>query len=77
MDLTIKVLKKEKEYVASCPELDVFCYGKTAQIARERIKKVIVFYAETATQMGYNIDTSEITSNLDHNYVLQENLLMN
>ncbi len=52
------ISKKENEYVASCPELEIFCYGKDEQQARQRIKKVIRFYIETANELGYPIDES-------------------
>ncbi len=62
MDLTIKVDEKEGEFVASCPELDVHSYGPTREWATQRLKKVIVFYAETASQMGYEIDAKNLLS---------------
>ena len=65
MELSIKVWPKDEEFVASCPELDVFCYGKTHDQARKRLKKVIVFYAETASQLGYDIDTADLLSSLE------------
>lgn len=68
MDLTIKVWQKEGEYVAGCPELDIFTYGSNRVQARERLIKVILFYAETASDMGYNIDPAELLNNLDIPY---------
>ncbi len=65
MDLSIKVWQKNGEYVASCPELDVFCYGTDQKQARSRLKKVIIFYAETASQLGYDIDPKELMASLD------------
>lgn len=64
MDLSIKVWQRDGEYVANCPELDIFTYGETRERATDRLKKVIVFYAETATQLGYKIDAQEILSSL-------------
>ncbi|MCS6985632.1 MAG: type II toxin-antitoxin system HicB family antitoxin [Leptospiraceae bacterium] len=67
MDLSIKVWPKDGEYVASCPELDVFTFGQSPQQAVERLKKVIVFYAETASQLGYKIDAKELLASLNLN----------
>lgn len=65
MDLSIKVWQKENEYIANCPELDVFTYGECREQATSRLKKVIVFYAETASQLGYKIDPSELLGSLN------------
>ncbi|RME89659.1 MAG: hypothetical protein D6767_08090 [Candidatus Hydrogenedentota bacterium] len=64
MELSIKVERKDNEYLASCPELDIFCYGPTPEKARLRLQKVMVFYAETASQLGYNIDAEELLTSL-------------
>lgn len=56
--------EKEGEFVASCPELDVYTYGMDAEEARRRLKHVISFYASTAQDLGYKIDASELLSNL-------------
>lgn len=56
--------QRDGEYVASCPELDIFTYGETRERATDRLKKVIVFYAETASQLGYKIDAQDILSSL-------------
>ena len=65
MSISIKVYESEGEYVASCPELDICCYGFDKSQATTRLKKVIVFYAETATQLGYQIDTREIIDSMN------------
>ncbi|MDH4199376.1 MAG: hypothetical protein OEV66_03260 [Spirochaetia bacterium] len=65
MDLTIKIWQKESEFVAGCPELDIYTYGLDRQQARERLIKVILFYADTATDMGYKIDQGELIGRLN------------
>lgn len=65
VELSVKVWEKDGEYVASCPELDVFCYGVDRTQANDRLKKVILFYAETAGELGYQINPSGILSALD------------
>lgn len=64
MDLSIRVWQKDGEYVASCPELEIFTYGDSHDRATKRLKKVILFYAETASQLGYEIDKDEILQSL-------------
>jgi predicted RNase H-like HicB family nuclease len=64
VDLSIRVYEKEGEFVASCPELDVYTYGNDAEEARRRLRHVIAFYASTAQDLGYKIDASELLSNL-------------
>ena len=60
MSINIHVWKKvDNEYIGSCPELEVFCYGQNENQARDRLLKVISFYAETATELGYKIDVSK------------------
>ncbi|MES0490631.1 MAG: hypothetical protein ABUK01_11595 [Leptospirales bacterium] len=68
MDLSIKAWKKNDEYIAGCTELDIFTYGKTKVQARERLVRVILFYAETASEMGYKIDPDELLGSLDVAY---------
>lgn len=77
MDLTIKIWPKESEFVAGCPELDIFTYGENRQQARERLIKVILFYAETATDMGYKIDPGELIGRLDIPYAWRSESYIN
>lgn len=65
MDLSIKTWEKDGEIVACCPELDVYTYGETREEAQSRLKRVIVFYAETASQLGYKIDPKELLASLE------------
>ncbi len=60
----MRVYEKDSEFVASCPELDVYTYGQDAEEARRRLKHVIAFYANTAQDLGYKIDASELLANL-------------
>ena len=48
MDLTIRIQEKNGEYVASCPELDVHCFGPSKEKATDRLKSVIQFYFDSA-----------------------------
>ena len=77
VDLTIKIWKKENEFVAGCPELDIFTYGKDRIQARERLVKVILFYADTASAMGYKIDPQELLGSLEVPYTWRAETFVN
>jgi len=77
VDLTIKIWQKESEYVAGCPEIDIYTYGDSREKARERLIKVILFYAETATDMGYNIDPGELLGRLEIPYAWRTESFVN
>jgi predicted RNase H-like HicB family nuclease len=64
VELSIRIYEKDGEFVASCPELDVYTYGKDAEQARTRLRHVIAFYANTAQDLGYKIDANELLANL-------------
>ena len=48
MKLSIKLMEIEKEIIASCPELDVNCYGVNRGEAIRRLKNVLQFYIDSA-----------------------------
>jgi hypothetical protein len=77
VDITIKVWKKDEEFVAGCPELDIYTYGKERTQARERLIKVILFYADTASQMGYKINPEELLGTLDVPYTWRSESFIN
>ena len=56
----MKVWQNQGQFIASCPELDIFTYGSDQNQARRRLQQVLVFYAETATEMGYKIVPGEL-----------------
>lgn len=43
-------------YVAACPEMDVFSYGRTVDQAVERLKRVVGFYLDSADEMGLSLE---------------------
>lgn len=63
----MKVWQNQGQFIASCPELDIFTYGSDQNQARRRLQQVLVFYAETATEMGYKIVPGELLSSLQNN----------
>ena len=56
MNISIKLIKTETEFIANCPELDINCYGSDKNEAMERIRKVIAFYIESAKELGLDIN---------------------
>ncbi len=56
MKITIKLLDNEQEVIASCPELDINCYGSDRNEAIRRIRNVIQFYIESARELGLDVE---------------------
>ncbi len=57
MYFSIDVYRKDTEtFVASCPELDIFSYGPTLEVAVNRLKKIVHFYMESADEMGMSLE---------------------
>ena len=50
MELTTKISKGEKYYVARCPELRVTTQGKTLSEARKNLKEAIELHFESVIQ---------------------------
>lgn len=57
MYFSVDVHRKGPEtYIASCAELDVHSYGTTAEMAVERLKRIVNFYLESAEEMGLSLE---------------------
>lgn len=56
MNISIKLINTGTEFIANCPELDINCYGSDKDEAMQRIRKVIVFYIESAKELGLDIN---------------------
>lgn len=53
---SVEVYRRDlRTYVAACPEMDVYSYGRTVDQAVERLKKVVSFYLESADEMGLSL----------------------
>jgi predicted RNase H-like HicB family nuclease len=50
--LPIKINKKRKWYVASCPILDVFSQGETEQIARKNLSEALILFFKSCFERG-------------------------
>lgn len=57
MYFSVEVFRKDQDtYVASCPELDIYSYGRSLEAAVERLKRVVNFYLESADEMGVSLE---------------------
>lgn len=52
MKISVKLIQNKDEIIASCPELDINCYGADRQEAVRRIQDVIRFYIDAARELG-------------------------
>lgn len=57
MKISVKLIQNKDEIIASCPELDINCYGADRQEAVRRIRDVIRFYIDAARELGLPIGT--------------------
>ncbi len=56
-------------YIASCAELDVHSYGTTAEMAVERLKRIVNFYLESADEMGMTLEELGLQNSAEKNVV--------
>ena len=57
MKLSITLMQLEDEYIASCPELEINCYGSDRSDAIRRIKNVLQFYIASAQELGFEVES--------------------
>ncbi len=63
MYFSIEVYKKDrKTYVAACPELNLETSASTREQAVSRMEKVLLFYLNSAKEIGIDPDTLEAVS---------------
>ncbi|MEK8022701.1 MAG: hypothetical protein AAB229_02730 [Candidatus Hydrogenedentota bacterium] len=66
----MEVFRKDTEtFVASCPELDIFSYGRTLESAVDRLKRVVSFYLESADEMGVSLEDLGLQNSAEKNFV--------
>lgn len=54
---SVEVYRRDaRTFVAACPEMDVFSYGRTIDQAVERLKRIVAFYLESADEMGLSLE---------------------
>ena len=56
MKITIKLIQTGNEIIATCPELDINCYGSDKEEASRRIQSVIHFYVDSARSLGLDVE---------------------
>ncbi len=59
LDYEIIVFKKEKMYIAYCPELDISSCGNTIDQAKDMLKTAVFLFLEEAEKMSTLIDILE------------------
>ena len=57
MKLSITLMQLEDEFIASCPELEINCYGSDRTDAIRRIKNVLQFYIASAEELGFEVES--------------------
>jgi len=57
MKLSITLLQVDDEFIASCPELEINCYGSDKGDAVRRIKNVLQFYIASAQELGFDVES--------------------
>lgn len=56
MKLSIVLVEAEREFIATCPELNINCYGADKGEAVRRLKNVLQFYIESAKEFGLEVE---------------------
>lgn len=67
MSITIQIHKSGKNFVASCPEFDIYSMARTKEQAVSRIKKVWSFYVNSAEELGLSF--LELTGLLNNKFI--------
>jgi hypothetical protein len=55
MNITIKLMEVDGEFIATCPELDINCYAHNKKEAIRRIVTVLRFYIDSAKELGFEV----------------------
>lgn len=58
MELTVKITKGEKYFIARVPELGVTTQGKTIEEAKENLKEAVQLHLESV--IGYMIEKGNV-----------------
>ena len=57
MKISVKLVEKNNEFIATCPDLDINCYAGDKDEAIRRIQNVINFYIESAQEFGLDVES--------------------
>lgn len=70
MKLSIKLINKNDEYIATCPELDISCYASNKNEALKRIQSILTFYMEAAHELGFTVENFDAIDVDGNHYLL-------
>lgn len=57
MEFKLEVFKSEdNSFIATCPKLNIYSYGKTLDKAITRLREVVNFYLESADELGVTLE---------------------
>jgi predicted RNase H-like HicB family nuclease len=56
MKISVTLFEQENQYIASCPELEINCYGADKAEAARRIRDVLTFYIRSAEELGLEVE---------------------
>lgn len=59
MKISVTMFELEDQFIASCPELEINCYGADKLEAARRIRNVLHFYIKSAEELGLDVDSIE------------------
>ena len=62
MNISIKIMESNGEFIATCPELDINCYAHNKNDAIRRILNVLKFYIDSARELGLEVGEFESIS---------------
>ncbi len=56
MKVSVRLFEIEDRFIASCPELEINCYGSDKAEAARRINEVLNFYLKSAEELGLDVE---------------------
>ena len=59
MKISVTLSEINNQYIASCPELEINCYGSDKCEATRRIREVLSFYIRSAEELGLEVEQFE------------------
>lgn len=59
MKVSVRLFEIEDRFIASCPELEINCYGSDKAEAARRINDVLNFYIRSAEELGLEVEKFE------------------
>ncbi|MGQ9848166.1 MAG: hypothetical protein ACUVQP_11805 [Bacteroidales bacterium] len=75
MKLSIKLIERNHEYIATCPELDISCYASNKNEAIKRIQNILFFYMQSAQELGFSVESFETIDVDGTHYFINNDIL--